>query len=97
MARDRLPWSRASSMLTRASIAMARGRPEVAAREFRDAAERFQALEMPLYAAAARRRQGEIVAGEEGAALVRAADEALAVRGVRDATRMTSTVVPRAR
>jgi serine/threonine protein kinase len=90
-------WARASASILRGSLRLAEGRVDAAKEELADGARRFDALSMPLYAAAARRRQGEIAGGAEGAAVVRAADTELAARGVKDAARMTATMLPRIR
>ena len=96
-AREPLPWAHASAAMTRGALHVARGQALDAVEEFAAAARGFEGLSMPLYAAAARRRQGERMGSLEGSAIVRAADLALAARGVKNAARMTDTMVPRVR
>jgi hypothetical protein len=54
-----------------------------AAEAYERAAVALDTLEMSLFAAAARRRRGELLGGAQGAALVQATDALLAQRGVR--------------
>jgi hypothetical protein len=54
----------------------------VAAALCKQAAEHCAELELKLYAAAARRRQGELTGGDAGAALIVEADSAMAAEGV---------------
>jgi hypothetical protein len=49
---------------------------------------------MALYAAAARRRLGELLGGAEGAALIEAADDWMAGQGVARPERLTALFVP---
>jgi hypothetical protein len=81
----------------RAGIA-ARGGDEAEARAAFRAAERtFEALTMPLHAAAARRRQGELAGGAVGDELVVSSDARLATLGVKAPERFARFLVPRAR
>ncbi|MBX3188973.1 MAG: protein kinase [Labilithrix sp.] len=59
-----------------------------------EAERRFDAISMRALAAAARRRRGEILAGDEGAALVTSADRALADEGVRHPRRFARMLAP---
>jgi hypothetical protein len=95
--RDPLPWAHASAAIARGALQLARGQALDAAQNFATAARGFDALSMPLYASAARRRQGETMGSIEGSAIVRAADSELAARGVKNAARMTDTMAPRLR
>jgi hypothetical protein len=49
---------------------------------------------MRLFAAAARRRLGELTGGEEGRSLAAQAERWLAAQGVRNLERMTRLLVP---
>ena len=60
----------------------------------RDAAVEFDALDMGLFAAAARRRMGELRGGEQGAAIVAAADAWMAGRRIADPARIAALHVP---
>jgi hypothetical protein len=76
------------------AIAAARGNPADACKKLEDAALRFTAIDMALYASATRRRLGELVGGTDGDALVRDADVWFASNGVRNPEQMTATVLP---
>ena len=58
------------------------------------AAGRLDAAGLRLYAAAARRRLGELVAGDEGHRLVEQADAWMKVQNVRRPDRMTALLAP---
>jgi hypothetical protein len=80
----------------RAGLA-ARGQGGAAAREAFGLAERtFDALNMPLHTAAARRRQGELLGGDGGTKLIDESDAKLAELGVRAPERFARFLVPRA-
>jgi tetratricopeptide (TPR) repeat protein len=81
-------------VLLRAGVAAARGHTERAAPLLEQAAQGFDAAEMALYAAAARRHQARIAGGETGRARVRAADEIMAQQGICDPERMTRMLAP---
>jgi hypothetical protein len=49
---------------------------------------------MTLYAAAARRRQGECLNSPEGQAMIQVCDAYLLEQGIRDPRRMAATLVP---
>ena len=68
--RERVPWASAIAELIRAGILAVSGGPAAAARRYARAAELLDAVDMPHYAAAARRRQGEALGGEQGRALL---------------------------
>jgi eukaryotic-like serine/threonine-protein kinase len=54
----------------------------------------FQAADMSLYATAARRRKGELVAGDEGHTMVAAADAWMAGQQIQNTERMTAMLAP---
>ncbi len=66
LAREDHPWPRAHAQALRAGLLALQGAP--AADAFESAALQFDALEMPLYAAAARRRAGS---GDDSAMVAR--------------------------
>jgi len=84
----------ASAALLRASLAAARGRPEEALGSLDAAARGFDAAEMALHAACARRRQGQLLGGDEGRALVLAADELMRGQGIRAPARWAALYAP---
>ena len=87
-------YARAWSLLLGAAMELGRGQREAAVgmlREAIDVAEREQLL---LYAAAARRRLGQLVGGDEGVALVAQADAELRAQGVVNPERMVEVYAP---
>jgi hypothetical protein len=91
--RERVPWAEALGALVEAGVASARGDARAAAL-FGAASERLQAADMHLYAAAARRRQGELLGGAEGQEIRDRAEAAMAEKGVRSPERMTALMAP---
>ena len=94
LAREHAAWAAPQSKVVFAAIAHQRGSPERAVALLRDAVDGFDAVDMSLHAAAARRRLGALVSGEEGAAHVRAADERMAAEGVKNPDRIVATFAP---
>jgi hypothetical protein len=92
--REREPWSRAHARLLRAAIAALRGDRTRATAELSTAVGEFEAVEMELYAAAARRRLGEMIGGAQGKALIEAADRWMQQQTIRDPARMTAVFAP---
>src|SRR2546430_7053045 len=64
-----------------------------AAAELRTAAHGFDAVDMAVHAAAARRQLGRLLAGDEGAGLMAAADAAMQAQD-RKSTRLNSSHSP---
>jgi len=87
--REHMPWSDALALLLRAGVAAVRQDTRGAIRLLTDAEARLAACEMAMYAAAARRRRGELVGGDEGRALIALADGSMNERGVVNPQRMT--------
>ncbi len=94
IARERAPWSRGWIALLSAGIAVVRGDHEAAASLARDAARHCDVAGMALYAAAARRRLGELLEDDEGRRLVTDVDAWMAAQGVRNPSRMTAVLAP---
>jgi hypothetical protein len=78
----------------RAGAAAGRGERERARELLVEAAAGLERAEMALLAVACRRRLGELLGGEEGSALVAAADAAMAAQGIRNPARMTAMFMP---
>jgi hypothetical protein len=78
----------------RASVAACRGDAAGAAAGLAEAAVALDALDMALYAAAARRRLGRLRGGDEGRALVTGADAWMASQRIANPARMTALLVP---
>jgi serine/threonine protein kinase len=87
---DARGWAR----LVRAGIAAAAGTPARAAALLAEAAADLDMAGMGHYAAAARRRLGEVVGGEQGRALVAAADSWMRDQNIRNPARMTAMLAP---
>jgi hypothetical protein len=82
--REHAPWAGAVASMVRAAAENAAGDREAAMAALRVAIEKTTATDTVVYALAARIRLGEMMGGEEGGALTRAAlDEAIA-RGARE-------------
>ena len=69
-----MAWSNPLALLLHAAVAAARGEREDAMDLLRAAEAGFDDANMGLYAAAARRRRGELMPGEDGARMIEAAD-----------------------
>ncbi len=91
--REKVPWAQALAQLLHAGVAARRGGRR-AAELLRDGAERCDAAAMRLFAAAARRRLGELQGGEEGRALIEKADEWMKGQQVVRPDRMAALLVP---
>ncbi len=92
--KERRPWADPLARLVRAALAAARGDREGAAETLALAEQELEAQEMALYAAAARRRRGELSGGERGRALVASADAAMRARGVARPAAMANVLAP---
>jgi hypothetical protein len=92
--RERVPWAEALAVLIEAGLACYRGDRCGAAVLFGKAAEHLKAADMHLFAAAARRRQGELLGGAEGQEIQSEAEAWMATKGVRSAERMTALLAP---
>jgi hypothetical protein len=71
---EKMDWARAFAALQRAGCAHQRGQAERAVGQLELAAQIFDHAGMSLHAAAARRRWGQLVAGDTGARAVADAD-----------------------
>ena len=87
-------YARAWGLLLRAGIAARRDQPERAAAQLADAASLAESKSMRFHAALARRRRGELIGGDEGRALIAAADEWMTRQGIVDIEKMTATFAP---
>jgi serine/threonine protein kinase len=92
--RYRFPWAAAVRAAIGANLALRRRREAEAIALLDEAAGQYDATGMPLDAAAARLRKGQLLGGEEGAALIEAAAAALRARGVRDPERWSAVLYP---
>ena len=88
------PWTKPWSALLRAGAAHLEGDADKARNQLRWAVEGFDEAGMGLYAAAARFRLGEVLAGDEGAEYLRASTEWMAEQRIRNPTRMVALLAP---
>src|SRR5262249_33971342 len=79
----RIPAAQPLADLVEAGISRISGQEDAAAL-LKRAIERFGALDMPLHAAAARRRLGELTGGDSGQQLIDAADAWMYSHGIRN-------------
>jgi eukaryotic-like serine/threonine-protein kinase len=89
-----MPWGNPLAQLIHAGVACLRGRAADAVALLRIAEAGFESADMSLYAAAARRRRGELVSGEKGRALIAAADAWMAGQQIRNPERMAAMLAP---
>jgi len=92
--RDKLPFARALALLLLAGAANLRGDADSALRHLQEAVERCEETDMALYAAAARRRLGQVLGGDEGAALVEEAEQWMRGQGIVRPDRWTAMLAP---
>jgi len=88
------PWIQPLAVLIRAGIAANRGTASEAGRLLELAERELLGLDMALYAAAARRRRGQLLGGDEGAALVAEADGWMAGQDIKNPSRMSDMLAP---
>ncbi|MEM7353477.1 MAG: protein kinase [Acidobacteriota bacterium] len=88
------PWAEALAALLRAGHAAVRRDANACRDRLRQAVQIAEAADMGLYAAAGRRRLGEILGGEEGYDLVDQADSWMREQRIVDPQRMTTMLAP---
>jgi hypothetical protein len=94
MKREKMPWSDALATLVLAGVASSSGDAE-RARTLLEVAERsLDACDMRLFAAAARRRRGQLIGGDEGAAAIGRADAAMVRETVARPARFAAMLAP---
>jgi eukaryotic-like serine/threonine-protein kinase len=86
--REGMAWSLALACPIKAGVAAARGDTSHAVKLFALAVNQLEAVDMHLYAAASRRRLGEILGGDEGKAQVDRADTWMREKGIKNPARM---------
>jgi hypothetical protein len=94
LAREKTPWGLGFALLVRAGVVAQRGNAQDAARLLEDAETTLESADMVLYAAAARRRRGELTGGNEGRALITEADAVMSRQEVRNPARMAAMLAP---
>jgi tetratricopeptide (TPR) repeat protein len=93
LAKEQMDWSTPMAAVTRAGLAKRRGDNTKAEVLTSQAIEGFEAADMTLYAAAARRRLGEIVGGDRGAELLNQADELMRKRQIKNPVAFANLLV----
>ncbi|HWP36825.1 MAG TPA: AAA family ATPase [Gemmatimonadales bacterium] len=91
---ERMVWSTPLARLVQAGVCVRRGDVERSAVLLREAATGFDAADMAAHAAAARRRLGQLLGGDEGSALVETADGFFRAVGGRRPDRLASLLAP---
>ena len=91
---EREPWACAHAQLLRAGVAAARGDRAAALSLFASTADRFDAVDMKLDAAAARRRLGELLGGGPGQALISRVDDWMRSQTIRDPALLVAVIAP---
>jgi serine/threonine protein kinase/tetratricopeptide (TPR) repeat protein len=92
--REKMAWSNPLAELLLAGVAETRGDHDTALRRCGVAATGFDSAEMALYAAVARRRQGQLLAGDEGRAMVAAADAWMVGQKIKSPARWAAMLAP---
>jgi tetratricopeptide (TPR) repeat protein len=92
--RERMPWARPLAGLLRAGIAARRGDADAAVARLAEVETELAGHEMELYAAAARRRRGQLLGGDAGRALAAAAEAWMTAQGIQHPARMTAMLAP---
>ena len=89
-----MAWSQAAAELIRAGSSALEGDREAAISHLQRAEHGFQALDMALHTAVARRQLGHVSGGLEGEALIRAADDWMVSQGIQNPARMAEMLAP---
>jgi tRNA A-37 threonylcarbamoyl transferase component Bud32/tetratricopeptide (TPR) repeat protein len=92
--REKAGWSLALASLIRAGCQSIRRNPSRAEQYLVEAVDRLQAADMQIYAAAARRRLGQLRGGAEGRALIEQADTWMKGQQIQRPDRWTAMLAP---
>jgi eukaryotic-like serine/threonine-protein kinase len=92
--REQRPWSSAYARFLRAAIALRRGQRSQSSELLRESASRFDACDMRLNAAIARRCLGEMIGGAGGNSLIAQADAWMSAQGIQDPVRWAAMYAP---
>jgi hypothetical protein len=92
--KKKMPWTAPLVSILEAGVARAEGDRTRCEAALRAAIAGAEAADLALHAAAARHELGLSIAGDEGAALVHDAEEAMAARGVQAPARFAPMLVP---
>jgi len=91
---ERVGYASAWALFLRAGVAYQKMDFNRSALRLREAISAADSAGMAHYAVAGRRRLGELIGGEEGASLVRQANEALGRQGVKNPKKLSDALVP---
>jgi hypothetical protein len=94
LAREKTPWSDAFVHMVRAGVAELRGDRASALTLLMDAEVGFEVADMALYAAAVRRKTGELLGGEKGLSRLLVADALMARERIKNPARWAAMLVP---
>jgi eukaryotic-like serine/threonine-protein kinase len=94
IAKEKVGWAAPLATLIRAGIANNRNDKSAASMLLSEAATLFRAHEMELYAAASRRRLGEILGGDHGRQLVSESSSWMASQRIKNPEAMTRMLAP---
>jgi tetratricopeptide (TPR) repeat protein len=94
ISREGMPWSDPFARLIRATVARQEGRTADAARGLLDAAQRFAAADMRLYAAVCRRRLSTLGHDSESRGLKENAEHFMALQDIRNPSAMARLLAP---
>ena len=94
IAREEMAWSNPLANFTRGALAKQRGDTSRAEALTKQALDGFESADMALYAAAARRRLGEIRAGDEGRELIAQSEEWMSKQQIKNPVAVTNLMAP---
>ncbi|MGI8835336.1 MAG: serine/threonine-protein kinase PknK [Pyrinomonadaceae bacterium] len=92
--KENMGWAKPLAAVVRAAVAHQRGQHSEAISLLTAAADGFWQMDMRLYAAATRRRLGELLADDRGRQLITDADEWMTTERIKNPERMTRMLVP---
>jgi serine/threonine protein kinase len=92
--RQKMRWADPLAALLRSALAFKRGDASTSVTLLAKAEDGFRSVDMRLFAAAARRRHGQLLEGDCGKVLVDTADAWMADQGIRNPARMASMLAP---
>ncbi|CAN5744264.1 hypothetical protein BH18ACI4_BH18ACI4_10440 [soil metagenome] len=94
IAREKIAWAIPFASLVRAGIAHRQGESSNAVKHLSEAGENFDLADIDLYAAATRRRLGEILESERGRQLIAEADAWMREQEIKNPAAMTRMLAP---
>lgn len=94
IAKEQMGWSNPLALIIQAGLARRRGDDARAGALLSQAIAGLEASDMALYAAAARRKLGEIIGGEQGAELITQADEWMSKQQIKNPAAVANLMAP---